>query len=47
MTIRYAVAIPPLYLVTRVSEGLKPPHAAILTDSLAIIKVFFTNNVLL
>ena len=47
MTISYIVIIPPLYRVTEVSEGLVKPYPEILSDSLTIIKVFFTNSMLL
>ena len=47
MTISYLVIIPPLYRITDVSEGIIPPYPSVLEDSLSIIKVFFTNSMLL
>lgn len=47
MSISYLAIIPPLYRVTAVSEGIIPPYRAVLKDSLAIIKVFFTDSMLL
>jgi len=47
MSISYLAIIAKLYRVTGVSEGLTPPYPAILKDSLALIKVFFTNSMLL
>jgi hypothetical protein len=39
--------IPPLYRVTAFSDGIIPAYPTILSDSLIIIKVFFTDSMLL
>jgi hypothetical protein len=47
MSISYLVIIPPLYRVTAFSDGIIPAYPTILSDSLIIIKVFFTDSMLL
>lgn len=47
MSVAYIVIIDPMFRLTAVRDGTRPPYATMTDDALLVIKVFFCNSMLL